>query len=128
MSVVCPSFEVAQQVLGEQGFEAKYKNIRRLSVFGRTIGRGLGISAQLDPGEDLAGKRVVVQIDGGRSRMREKTGKVSAKGHEKYDTPWREPKLIAIHVLDEKGQIAKTVSKPLYQAANAPCFREDGIT
>lgn len=127
MSVVCPSFEIARQVLGEQGVEAKYNRIRRLSVFGGRIGHRLGIGAQLDPGEDLAGMRVVVQIDGGRSRMRENTGKVSAKGYKKYDTPWREPKLIAIHVLDEKGQIAKTIRKPLYQAAvqdAAACFTD----
>jgi len=127
MSVVCPSFEIATQVLGEQCIEAKYKRIRRLSVFAGTVGQHLGISAQLDPGENLAGMRVVVQLDGGRSRMREKTGKVSVKGYEKYDTPWREPKLIAIHVLDEKGQIAKTVRKPLYRAAiqdATACFKD----
>jgi hypothetical protein len=117
MSVVCPSFEIARQVLGEQGIQAKYKRIRRLSGLAGTIGRRLGISAQLDSGEDLVGMRVVVQIDGGRSRMREDNEKRSAKGYQKYDTPWREPKLIAIHVLDEKGQIARTVRKPFYQAA-----------
>jgi len=117
MSVVCPSFEVARQVLGEQGVAANYRRIRRLSVFGGAIGRDLGISAQLDCGESLAGMRVVVQIDGGRSRMRENKEKLSAKGYQKYDTPWREPKLIAIHVLDEHGQIARTIRKPFYQVS-----------
>lgn len=127
MSVVCPSFEVARQVLEEQGVRVKYKRIRRLSVVAGTLGRRLGISAQLDEGEDLAGMRVVVQLDGGRSRMRENTDKLSSKGYQKYDTPWREPKLIAIHVLDEKGQIAKTVRNPLYRAAiqdAAACFKD----
>jgi len=117
MSVVCPSFEVARQVLGEQGVQADYRRMRRLSVCAGAIGRRLGISAQLDAQEDLAGMRVAVQIDGGRSRMREHNHKRSAKGYQKYDTPWREPKLIAIHVLDEKGQIARTLRKPFYQVA-----------
>lgn len=117
MSIVCPSFEIARQVLAEQGIQAKYKRIRRLSVYAGAIGRRLGISAQLDSQEDMAGMRVVVQVDGGRSRMREGNGKTSKKGYKKYDTPWREPKLIAIHVLDEKGQIARTIRKPFYQAA-----------
>ena len=117
MSVVCPSYEVARQVLEQQGIQANYKRIRRLSVFAGALGRRLGISAQLETGEDLAGMRVVVQIDGGRSRLRENKEKRSAKGYQKYDTPWREPKLIAIHVLDEKGQPARTLRKPLYQAS-----------
>ncbi len=116
-SIVCPSFEVARQVLGEQGVQADCRRIRRLSVFAGALGRRLGISAQLDAQEDLTGMRVVAQIDGGRSRMREDNNKTSAKGYQKYDTPWREPKLIAIHVLDEKGQIARTIRKPLYQVA-----------
>jgi len=117
MSVVCPSFEVAKQVLGELGIQSKYKRMRRLSGFAGALGRRLGISAQLDPEEALSGMRAVVLIDGGRSRLRENTGKTSSKGYQKYDTPWRGPKLIVIHVLNEKGQIARTVQKPLYQAS-----------
>lgn len=117
MSITCPSFEIAKQVMGEQGIQADYRRIRRLSAHGGAIGRRLGISAQLDSQEDMAGMRVVVQADGGRSRMREGNGKTSKKGYQKYNTPWREPKLIAIHVLDEKGQIARTIRKPFYQAA-----------
>ena len=116
-SIVCPSFEVARQVLGEQGVQADCRRIRRLSVFAGALGRHLGISAQLDAQEDLTGMPVVAQIDGGRSRMREDNNKTSAKGYQKYDTRWREPNLIAIHVLDEKGQIARTIRKPLYQVA-----------
>ena len=117
MSITCPSFEIARQVLGEQGIQADYKRIRRLSIHAGAIGRRLGISAQLDSQEDMAGMRVVVQVDGGRSRMREGNDKISAKGYQKYDTPWREPKLIAIHVLNDKGEIARTIRKPFYQAA-----------
>jgi len=116
MSVSCPSFAIAGQVLAEQGVGCNYKRIRRLSGLAGEWGRHLGIGAQLDPGEDLVGMRVVVQIDGGRSRMRENKDKRSAKGYQKYATPWREPKLIAIHVLDEKGQVACRIRKPLYRA------------
>lgn len=116
LSVSCPSFAVAEQVLTEQGVVCNYKRMRRLSGAAGEWGRHLGIGAQLDPEEDLVGMRVVVQIDGGRSRMRENKDKRSAKGYQKYDTPWREPKLIAIHVLDEKGQVACRIRKPLYRA------------
>jgi hypothetical protein len=127
LSVVCPSFDLARQVLQEQGVEAKYNRIRDLSVGVGQLGSDLGVKAQLDVGEDLAGFRVIVQIDGGRSRMREANGKRSKKGYQKYDTPWREPKLIVIHTLDEKGNISQTIRKPLYRAAiqNAAACMED---
>lgn len=116
LSVVSPSFDIARQILTEQDIQANYKRIRRLSGLAGDLGRRLGIAAQLDKQEDFSGLRVVVQIDGGRSRLRENNNKRSAKGYQKYDTPWREPKLIAIHVLDEHGQIAWSIRKPLYQA------------
>jgi len=100
----------------EQGIRGSYKRIRRLCVLAGQLGRRLGISAQLEEQEDLVGLRVVVQLDGGRSRLRENKDKRSAKGYQKYDTPWREPKLIAIHVLDENGEVAKSIRKPLYRA------------
>lgn len=117
LSVVCPSFDLADRVLSEMGIACNYNRIRKLSVGVGQLGCELGIAAQLDTGEDMEGLRVVVQIDGGRSRMREANGKKSKKGYQKYDTPWREPKLIVIHTLDEKGNINETIRKPLYQAS-----------
>ncbi|MCP3929515.1 MAG: hypothetical protein GY705_10480 [Bacteroidetes bacterium] len=117
LSVVCPSFDLADQVLKELGIESNYNRIRNLGVTVGRLGSELGIAAQLDAGENMEGLRVVVQIDGGRSRMREANGKKSQKGYQKYDTPWREPKLIVIHTLDEKGHINETIRKPLYQAS-----------
>lgn len=127
MSVISPSFELAGRLLTHQSIKCNYNRMRRLSIACGTIGQGLGIGAQLDEGENMVGKRVVVQIDGGRSRMRENKTQRSRKGFKKYDTPWREPKLIVIHVLDEKGQLARQISKPLYQAAiqdAAACMKD----
>jgi len=117
LSVVCPSFDLADKVLGELGIASNYNRIRNLSVTVGQLGSELGIAAQLDTDENMEGLRVVVQLDGGRSRMREANGKKSPKGYQKYDTPWREPKLIVIHTLDEKGNINETIRKPLYQAS-----------
>lgn len=127
MSVISPSYELAGRLLIHQSIECNYNRMRRLSLACGAIGQELGISAQLDEGENMVGKRVVIQIDGGRSRMRENKAERSTKGFKKYDTPWREPKLIVIHVLDEKGQLARQISKPLYQAAiqdAAACMKD----
>jgi hypothetical protein len=56
----------------------------------------------------LAGKRVVISTDGGRLRVRkDKRGKKTKKGRSRYHTDWREPKLLMIYVVDEKGRIAQ---------------------
>lgn len=127
MSVVSPSFDVAELVLKQHNIWCNYSRMRRLSLSAGKFGQELGIEAQLDKGEDLIAKRVVVQIDGGRSRMRENKAQYTKKGFQKYDTPWREPKLIVIHVLDEKGQVARKIAKPIYQVSiqdAAECMKD----
>src|SRR5262249_49496323 len=59
----------------------------------------------LNWGETVAGRRVVVSSDGGRIRIRTtKRGPKTAKGRNRYRTDWREPKLLIIYVVDAKGQ------------------------
>lgn len=61
---------------------------------------GMGIDGS------LAGKRVVISLDGGRIRIRrKKRGKKTKKGRSRYHTDWREPKLLVIYVVNEKGRI-----------------------
>ncbi len=71
----------------------------------------------LKPGESVAGKVVVIGIDGGRLRLRQKKRGRKASGLERqgYNTPWREPKLFTIYVLDEQGCVAKSCH-PLHDA------------
>jgi hypothetical protein len=63
---------------------------------------GMGIEGS------LAGRRVVISTDGGRLRVRKnKRGKKTKKGRRRYHTDWREPKLLVIYVVNEKGRIAQ---------------------
>ncbi len=116
-SSICSSYEIACQVLEHQGIRSKAKKVRELSIAVGGIASDLGLSAQLDEGENMSGKRVVVRVDGGRSRLRENKDSYTKKGYQKYAAEWREPKLIAIHVLDEEGNVLRSVSKPIYRAA-----------
>ena len=51
---------------------------------------------------------MVISTDGGRLRVRkDKRGKKTKKGRSRYHTDWREPKLLVIYVVDEKGRIAQ---------------------
>ena len=119
-----PSIAVAQKELTRQGIDLDPKAVRRMS-------EQLGIqllavrqrelmmwrAGQLPPGNELAGRRVVVQIDGGRVRLREnqpRPEKRRRKGQrEKFLTPWREPKVLTIFEIDERGKMTKKHQQPL---------------
>jgi hypothetical protein len=72
-------------------------------------------------GDSLAGKRVVVSTDGGRTRIRtNKKGKRTGKGRRRYRTDWREPKLLAIYVVDEEGKIDRSFTPVLDGTLKGP--------
>src|SRR4029453_18397 len=53
----------------------------------------------------LAGKRARVSLDGGRVRLRRThRGRKTAKGRHGFSTPWREPRVLVIDILDAQGQ------------------------
>ena len=59
----------------------------------------------------------MIGIDGGRLRLRQKKRGRKASGLKRqgYNTPWREPKLFTIYVLDEQGRAEKSCH-PLHDA------------
>jgi hypothetical protein len=120
-----PSIAVAQKELARQGIDLDPKTVRRmveqlgvqlLAVRQRELLAWR--TGQLPPGNELAGWRVVVSIDGGRVRLREKLRhqqkRLRRKGQrEKFLTPWREPKVLAIFEIDERGKMTKKHQQPL---------------
>lgn len=114
-SVAAPSFQGASALLSHLGIKCLPERLRKVSVaLGRSIG-ALGAKGLHAKGESLAGKRVIVGIDGGRSRMREYTGEVNAEGNPTYKGKWREPTLLVIHVLGGDGRPCPE-SLPIYHA------------
>ncbi len=113
LCVLCPSFEVAGQVLDLQGVACNRDRIRKLAVaFGNKC-KGQQPALAHAPGESLAGKRVVVSLDGGRTRTREYDGEENKEGNATFDTPWREPELFVIDIMDGYGKV-DTTSLPVY--------------
>ncbi len=74
-------------------------------------------AASLEAGESVAGKTVVIGTDGGRLRLRQKKRGRKTVGLKRqgYNTPWREPKLLTIYVLDDQGRVKKSC-RPLHDA------------
>jgi len=120
LSILCPSFDIVLQILKDQNIQAEYKRIKKIAYqLGETC-FSHRVQIGLKPNETVAGKRVIISVDGGRTRLREdnpdKKPSPSYKGKRaKFDTPWREPKLFVIHVLDKDGSISKT-ELPIYDA------------
>lgn len=70
----------------------------------------------------LAGKRVVVAVDGGRLRERQprRRGRRRKNGHRGFDAPWREPKMLVIYTIDDKGEVDNEF-RPVYDGTLGDC-------
>ncbi len=112
------SYAEARESLASRGVELDLKGVRLIAH--RVADAGLEARRVLEKApetRELEGKRVVVTFDGGRLRTRV-SGKGGrrreATGRRGYETPWREPALLAIYTVDEKGK--KTAERPWYEA------------
>jgi len=121
-----PSIDVAWKELRREGIVLDKKMVRRIA---KQVGLELlelrrrelfaWREGWLPAGNDFAGRRVAVQIDGGRVRLREnkkrkKNGKKKKAGtRQKFDTPWREPKALIIFEFNEHGKMVKKERQPL---------------
>lgn len=115
-AVLMPSFEMARKELARRGTKLGIKTVHRIA---HGLGRQLLVARRSDlrryraglmpAGDELAGKRVCAQLDGGRIRLRKPTRKQRGKGKLKtrtrrYKGEWREPKLLTIFVIGEDGR------------------------
>jgi hypothetical protein len=99
------SLEEVEQVLADRGQPLDFKTIRTIAYRFAARARAAQRLGDLNWGETVAGRRVVLSSDGGRIRIRTtKRGPKTTKGRNRYRTDWREPKLLVIYVVDAKGQ------------------------
>jgi hypothetical protein len=108
LAAALSSFQDAHARLLQMGVNLSIRRIANVAYhFAQRARRrqemdGMGIEGS------LCGKRVVISTDGGRLRIRKnKRGKKTQKGRSRYHTDWREPKLLVIYVVDEKGRLAQ---------------------
>lgn len=123
LSVLTPSFGIGKEVLNNLGYHSDTEKNRKLSLALGQLALKNRVSNMLGATESVKGKRVVISVDGGRTRIRlysKQVGK-SGKYHE-FDTPWIEPKLLVISVIDNDGKVDKR-ELPIYDA----CFGDDEL-
>lgn len=119
---VSASFATAQRLLTHWGITLSERRVMRLTYrFGEI---GLALRAQkltqrqagtLATTSTLSGQRVVISVDGGRTRLRRnKRGKRRAKTQRHgFHGEWREPLLLTIYAVDEQGRKLNTQQLPI---------------
>ena len=140
-SALCPSFEMATHELSRMGIKHNIKAVRRIA---QQCGDGMlrlrthrvrqWREGKLAQESSMKGKRISVQIDGGRTRLRgalrkvEKTqdnpdnsepspqdnlARSKRRRKSSFNPQWREPKLCTIFVHDENGRMVKDTKATL---------------
>ena len=109
IAVIVGSYAEARQVMESNGIFLDIKRIgntcRRYAQRARLSARTKGYNFS----ETLSGGRVVISVDGGRVRIREKKrGPKTKKGRSRYHGAWREPKLLIIQKVNAQGKVDKT--------------------
>lgn len=111
--VATGSIDEAQKDFQRRGIDVDFKTVRTVAL--RLAGQGVEArdallrSALEAPPEEssVRGLRLVISTDGGKVKVRVggKRGRRNQKTHRRrYRTKWVEPRVLVIHVIDEKGK------------------------
>jgi hypothetical protein len=119
LSLLTPSFALGEQVLSDLGISSNSEHNRILSLNLGNLGLENRVENMLSPSETVANKRVIIGIDGGRTRTRDWKAKENEGDYGGFNTPWIEPKLLVISILDKEGKM----ELPIYDA----CFGDDEL-
>jgi hypothetical protein len=107
LSALCPSFATASEILVGEGVAVSADKLRALAAHFDGLPADRRVALSSGEGETLAGKRVLIAVDGGRCREREaKKGRLpEGRKRRGFTTEWREPKLFTLAVLDDEGEL-----------------------
>jgi len=121
MAAVCGSFHEASVVLEQRALALDAKTVRAISYRFAARARLVRSSRAVAASTSLAGRRAVVGADGGRIRIRrDKRGPKTKKGRTRYSTHWREPKLLVIYVVDDRGEMDREVASVIDGTLRGP--------
>jgi hypothetical protein len=122
-SVLCGSFEIVKEVLSGLQIGGSLKRIRSLAMAVSKKCLSKRVECMVSKSDNVGGKRVIISTDGGRIRTRQYHAEKNQAGtHHKFATPWKEPKLLVITIIDENGKTERA-ELPIYDAT----FGEEGL-
>lgn len=119
--VQAASYREAATMLARRGLACDVSSLVRISTATaeastrlRDAALAAALSLPVSPHGPLAGKRVRISLDGGRVRTRRRRrGRKTAQGRHGFSTPWREPRVLVIDLLDDQGRPDR-LRLPLY--------------
>lgn len=105
-SMICPSYETANELLLSFGVKICTSTVRAITnrVADYCYKQGED-NLQLKAGEHVIDQRVIISLDGGRTRTRKYKDSYNKYGNREYKTPWKEPKLFVIDTLNDQGNL-----------------------
>ena len=118
LTALLPSYETVREELAERGLKL---NVKEVHGIGQHAGQAalayrrrelqLYREGKLPAGAGQ-GKRFGAMLDGGRTKLRQTTRRQRGQGKSKkqrrrYQTDWREPKLLIVFEMDEHGRMKK---------------------
>jgi hypothetical protein len=118
LTALLPSYDMVREELAERGLRL---NIKEVHGIGQHAGEAALAYRRREleryragrmPAGQGRGKRFGAMLDGGRTKIRTTTRKQKGKGKSKtqkrrYQTAWREPKLLIVFEMDEQGRMKK---------------------
>lgn len=100
------SYEEAIEMLAEDGIHVSVNQLRDVTAgMGQMLQR-LTSRHALTAAGNVSGRRIVVSMDGGRVRLRERRRGKTKKGRKRFAAKWREPRLFIIYAVDDEGRLA----------------------
>jgi hypothetical protein len=130
LTALLPSIEVARDELRHQGLTLDEKTVHRMTrqlgaevLATRTRDLQQYRDGRLPAGQEMAGQRVVAQMDGGRVRIRTQVETKRRKGvkyRRKIRVEWREPKLLILYLSDGKGRLLRGTRPWIDGTMNGP--------
>lgn len=120
-TVQTASYQEAVELLERRGFSCDISTLARIAVQTaqtdislRDAALSAAMRIPIPTDGPLVGKRVRISMDGGRVRTRKnRKGRKTKKGRHEFSTPWREPRIVVIDILDKEGN-SDPLRLPLY--------------
>ena len=100
------SFDEAIEMLAAEGIHVSVNQLRDVTKgMGQMLQR-LTSRRALTVAGNVSGRRIVVSMDCGRVRLRERRRGKTKKGRKRFAAQWREPRLFIIYAVDDEGRMA----------------------